>query len=155
MLLGRGLHMVEIFRIPRCEGLMSPNGGDLQVVTRWRSSDRHRVEVSRTQQDEGLEVATKRRCPGGHREETFKSPKDGNLQVATRWRSPVSFIQPETQARTRCSAYTPSLGFRVGRRMSGIEILTAEEICTKHNSLVKKPKELLRYLQKQQTHRFQ
>ena len=57
------------------------------------------VEVYRTQQDEGLEVATKRRCPGRHMEETFKSPKDGNLQVATRWRPPVSFIQPEIQAR--------------------------------------------------------
>ena len=121
-MLGRGFPRVDIFRLPRCEGLMSPKGGDLQVVTRWRSSDRNMVEVSRTQQDEGLEVATKRRCPGRHREETFKSPKDGNLQVATRWRSPVSFIQPETQARTRCSAYAPSLGFRVGRRMSGIEI---------------------------------
>ena len=89
---------MEIFRLPRCEGLISPKGGDLQAVTRWRSSDRHMVEVSRTQQDEGLEVATKRRFPGRHREEIFMSPKDGNLQVATRWRSPVSFIQPETQA---------------------------------------------------------
>ena len=39
--------------------------------------------------------------------------------------------------------------------MSGIETWTAEEICTKYNSLVKQPKELLQYLQKQQTHRFQ
>ena len=57
------------------------------------------VEVSRTQQDEGLEVATKRgaqvaiwrRHSSHQRMEIFKSPQD--------WRSPVSFIQPEIQAR--------------------------------------------------------
>ena len=35
--LGRGLHRVEIFRLPRCEGLMSPVGGDFQFIIRWRS----------------------------------------------------------------------------------------------------------------------
>ena len=35
--LGRGLHRVEIFRLPRCEGLMSPLGGDFQFIIKWRS----------------------------------------------------------------------------------------------------------------------
>ena len=68
---------VEVFLGSRSSGYRG-----VKVVTRWRSSDRHMVEVSRTQQDEGLEVAPKRMCPGRHMEETFKPPKDGHLKVA-------------------------------------------------------------------------
>ena len=120
-MLGRGFPRVDIFRLPRCEGLMSPKGGDLQVVKRWRSSDRNMVEVSRTQQDEGLEVATKRgaqvaigrRHSSHQRMDIFKSPQDGDRRYLS--------SNPKPRQGTRCSAYAPSLGFRVGRRMSGIE----------------------------------
>ena len=101
------------------------------------------VEVSRTQQDEGLEVATKRgaqvaigrRHSSHQRMEIFKSPQDGDRRYLS--------SNPKSRRGTRCSANTPSLGFRVGRRMSGIKTRTVGEIYTKHNSLVKQRKELL------------
>ena len=86
-----GYRGVKVLCRQRVEIFRSSQDGDLQIAIWWKSPGRNRMRVSRSPQNGGTQVAIARRYSSHQR--------IGNLQVATRWRSPVSFIQPETQAR--------------------------------------------------------
>ena len=68
----------------------------------------------------GLQVTTGWRFPGGHRMRAYMSPHGGDLRYLS--------SNPKPRLGTRCSALTPSLGSRVGSKMSGIETWPVREI---------------------------
>ena len=95
--------MVVVFRSPWRSGLQ---------VAAERMYSGHRTI--------GLQVTTGWRFPGGHRMRAYMSPHGGDLRYLS--------SNPKPRLGTRCSALIPSLGSRVGSKMSGIETWPVREI---------------------------